>query len=228
MISGGGAVVNGRELHPNGLLLLDSGAEFKAVVQGNSTLRQIGVSIDVLGQPANRKKTHRSALGVYIFDLSSSQSKNLRLLFARVFSEPNDTEGVLQTARNLDVLCDRLGGDSVVHKHSYSVQRALVLAREYIEAHLEKPLPIPEICAFAGISQRTLERAFAIEFGMSPVQYLRTIRLNEVHRILRKPVEDDDFYVTRVADRFGFNHLGRFSREYKQLYGELPSETLAR
>jgi transcriptional regulator GlxA family with amidase domain len=26
----------------------------------------------------------------------------------------------------------------------------------------------------------------------------------------------------------GFNHVGQFSRDYRQLFGELPSETLQR
>ena len=58
---------------------------------------------------------------------------------------------------------------------------------------------------------------------VTPVGYLRTIRLNAVRRLLR---------TTPAAARrrrgrreLGFTHLGYFAREYRDLFGELPSQT---
>jgi transcriptional regulator GlxA family with amidase domain len=36
----------------------------------------------------------------------------------------------------------------------------------------------------------------------------------------------DSNHVAGVALRWGFAHMGRFSNEYKQRYGESPSKTL--
>lgn len=58
---------------------------------------------------------------------------------------------------------------------------------------------------------------------ISPVTYLRTMRLNRVRSELRQCPAST---VGDVAARWGFWHLSRFAREYRALFGELPSATL--
>jgi AraC family ethanolamine operon transcriptional activator len=60
-----------------------------------------------------------------------------------------------------------------------------------------------------------------------PLAYLKTQQLNRVYRVLRN-ADFSDTMVKQVALDNGFVHLGQFSRDYKQLFGELPSETLQR
>jgi len=59
------------------------------------------------------------------------------------------------------------------------------------------------------------------------VRFLRALRLNGVRRELRagRPLAGS---VQDTAARWGFWHLGHFVTEYKQMFGELPSETLRR
>jgi len=56
------------------------------------------------------------------------------------------------------------------------------------------------------------------------MQFLRNLRMEEVRNGLLEPA--DSTSVTGEAARWGFLHFGRFSHEYRALYGELPSETL--
>jgi AraC family ethanolamine operon transcriptional activator len=62
---------------------------------------------------------------------------------------------------------------------------------------------------------------------MGPATYLRRLRLNGVHRALRRK-NGGSITVTDVALEFGFWHLGRFAEQYKELFGESPHETLHR
>jgi AraC family ethanolamine operon transcriptional activator len=57
--------------------------------------------------------------------------------------------------------------------------------------------------------------------------YLKTLRLHSVFRALKTP-QPSPKTVTEVATQFGFYHLGFFARDYKQMFGELPSATLKR
>ena len=61
---------------------------------------------------------------------------------------------------------------------------------------------------------------------MSPMQYLWLRRMNLVRRELQQ--QNLRTTVTTTAMNFGFWHLGRFADEYRSLFGESPSSTLAR
>jgi AraC family ethanolamine operon transcriptional activator len=111
---------------------------------------------------------------------------------------------------------------------SYSRRRAAVRKiEEYLDVY-ERELPsIADLCAIAGVSERTLVYAFREQVGMPPGRFLRLRRLNGARKELRA-AEPRMERVTDVAMRWGFWQLGRFAGEYLRLFGELPSKTLAR
>lgn len=82
-----------------------------------------------------------------------------------------------------------------------------------------------ELAARAGVSLRTVERAF-LRTGITPLDHLRQVRLNRARTILAGPVKN--VTVAHVAAAVGYTHLGRFAEEYRRHVGELPSQTLAR
>ncbi|WPL15403.1 transcriptional regulator EutR [Thiorhodovibrio winogradskyi] len=91
-------------------------------------------------------------------------------------------------------------------------------------------VPIPsvgDLCRVTGAKQRTLEYAFEERFGLSPLRFVRVYRLHQVRRNLAA-AEPGSVRVAEMALTHGFRHPSRFSREYKELFGELPSQTLAR
>lgn len=88
-------------------------------------------------------------------------------------------------------------------------------------------ISVPELARVAGVSQRTLEYAFREGLGMTPVRFLRRRRLNAAHRELRLAAAGSTT-VTEVALSMDFGDLGRFALDYRRLFGESPSETLAR
>ncbi|MDO6748634.1 AraC family transcriptional regulator [Gilvimarinus sp. 1_MG-2023] len=100
-------------------------------------------------------------------------------------------------------------------------------ARNYIEEcfGLDIIPSISDICTVVGVSERSLQYAFRSYVNMSPLAYLRSCRLSRVRSALRAS-DASSTTVTAVAMHFGFLHLGRFARDYKQVFGELPSLTL--
>jgi AraC family transcriptional regulator, ethanolamine operon transcriptional activator len=100
-------------------------------------------------------------------------------------------------------------------------------ARDYIEScFATDTVPtISSICIAVGVSERSLQYAFRTYVDMSPLAYLRSCRLCRVRSFLRISCSTSTT-VTAIAMRFGFLHLGRFARDYKQTFGESPSATL--
>ncbi len=80
-----------------------------------------------------------------------------------------------------------------------------------------------ELCEGLRTSHRSLHYAFNKVLGISPVTYLRYIRLNGVRTELVS--SDKPTLISEVAANGGFWHMGMFSVYYKHLFGERPSES---
>ena len=96
----------------------------------------------------------------------------------------------------------------------------------YIEANWSHPITIEALVETAGVSARTLFRAFERVRGCSPMVFARQVRLERARNLLLKP--DDTASVTGIALLCGFSNLGHFASAYRTRFGELPSQTLHR
>ena len=99
-------------------------------------------------------------------------------------------------------------------------------ALQHIESCQGKTTAL-DLALHAGVSQRTLETLFRREFGITPGRFLNTTRLNGCYHDLYHAHPGEDT-VTRIATRWGFSHMGRFSGAYQRQFGELPSNTLGK
>jgi AraC family ethanolamine operon transcriptional activator len=84
---------------------------------------------------------------------------------------------------------------------------------------------VRDLCEALGTSWRALDSGFREVYGISPGSYLRIVRLHGVRRALRA-ADPAGTSVTDIATGWGFFHFGRFSGEYRRLFGEAPSDTL--
>jgi AraC-like DNA-binding protein len=82
-----------------------------------------------------------------------------------------------------------------------------------------------DLAAIAGVGVRVLQEAFRQHVGMSPLTYLRRLRLDGVHAELSRS-DAWQVNVSEVAYRWGFTHLGRFAGAYRARFGVSPSQTL--
>ncbi|MEV1293405.1 AraC family transcriptional regulator [Pseudonocardia sp. NPDC049635] len=96
---------------------------------------------------------------------------------------------------------------------------------EHMEQHADSPLTPQELARVGCMSVRTLHAAFQQELGESPMGHLRRIRLDRVRAELLR-CDPATVRVTDVALRWGFLHQSRFAQQYRQRFGELPSQTL--
>jgi AraC family ethanolamine operon transcriptional activator len=97
---------------------------------------------------------------------------------------------------------------------------------EHLNNNLGKLLYSDEISLELGVSARTLNNVTRAVMGLSFHQYLRLRRLWSVRWALLSG--DPRMMVKSVALDHGFWHLGRFSVEYRRMFGESPSDTLNR
>ena len=104
-----------------------------------------------------------------------------------------------------------------------------VIARfeDFLATREYEPVYLAEICAAIGVSERTLRGCCQEHLGMGPMHYLWLRRMHLAHRSLLA-ADPALKSVTEIATAHGFWELGRFSVEYRSIFGEAPSATLKR
>lgn len=98
-------------------------------------------------------------------------------------------------------------------------------AMDIIERRAHEPLTVVDIAVAVGCSVRTLQISFKEHLDQTPSDYLRRVRMDRVHDMLRF-ANPETTTVTEVARSWGFNQLGRFAGQYRKIYGVSPSVTL--
>ena len=122
-----------------------------------------------------------------------------------------------------------LAGDMPAGTRPHAGQRLKVIAKfeDFLAARQYEPAYLAEICRAIGVSERTLRTCCHEYFGMGPMHYLWLRRMHLARRALLG-ADPQTTTVTTVATDYGFWELGRFSVDYRMLFGELPSASLRR
>ena len=104
---------------------------------------------------------------------------------------------------------------------------AIGAALDIIEAEAHLPTTVSSLASRTHVSVRSLQQGFHDHLGVSPMTYLREVRLRRAHQTLRES-DPSEVTVAAVANRWGFTNLGRFAAAHAARYGEAPSDTLRR
>src|SRR4029077_6927809 len=104
--------------------------------------------------------------------------------------------------------------------------RELVEEAEHLALEkVEESLHISALCIALAVSERTLRKAFHRAYGLPPCRHLRMLRLSQARRALLS-ADCELVPGIEIATGFGVVELGRFSVEYRKVFGESPSQTL--
>jgi transcriptional regulator GlxA family with amidase domain len=94
-----------------------------------------------------------------------------------------------------------------------------------IEAGPHLPLTTSTLAMQCQVSVRTLQQGFQRHLGMSPMAYVRVVRLRRAHRDLRS-ADPTHNTVAAIAQRWGFSNRSRFAAAHKTMHGQTPLQTL--
>lgn len=161
--------------------------------------------------------------------ISDAESQRLETLAQSLFlSAARNPDGLSCTELESDILHllarATLRPDATVPKSTLTQrQKSVGRAIEHIRVAKGK-VTVGDVYRTAHVSWRTLDRGFQEQFGITPKQYIVASRLHQTRRDLITAGENRT--VTEIALQQGFHHLGRFSADYKAMFGELPSETV--
>lgn len=130
---------------------------------------------------------------------------------------PPDAEGFFLSLLNA---CARLAGTSVDVKRPHAADPSLLKAIDLTEARLAEKVTAAEIARAAHLSERTLQRRFASEVGLTWSETLTRLRMIRAIELLSL----DELSVIEIAAESGFNSLSAFNRAFLRFAGSTPTE----
>lgn len=103
--------------------------------------------------------------------------------------------------------------------HSHRIARAI----DWLKTHYTEPLRIDDLAGRIQMSPSSLHHHFRQITAMSPLQYVKWLRLNEARRLMLNEKLD----AATAAFRVGYESPSQFSREYGRLFGLPPKRDIA-
>ena len=104
-----------------------------------------------------------------------------------------------------------------------SEHRLIERIRQHVLRNIVQDISIEDLSKVCRLSRKSIYNLCRRELGMTPLSYIRCLKLDSVYSELKQ--DDRVRNVTEVALKYGFTNLGRFSAQYKEYIGELPSQT---
>jgi AraC-like DNA-binding protein len=105
-----------------------------------------------------------------------------------------------------------------IHNSRFEI---VLKAANYLKSKEFDVSSVEELVTSIGCSERSLQYAFNAVYGISPMTYVKRSRLNLVYnQLIRQP----DTPIAYAANIYGFWHMGQFARDFRNVYGMLPSQ----
>ena len=127
---------------------------------------------------------------------------------------------VLGSGRLREVYYAVLKGEAgAAARGAFGAGREIARAIEYLSAHLSGSLTIEGLAAQAGMSRAVFHRKFKQTTTMSPIQFMKSMRLNKAAMKIAAGST-----VNKAAMEVGYVSSSQFSREFKRMYGQSPKQ----
>lgn len=232
---GGAVFVGGRELTSGCGLRMDAGTEVELVAHQASACVLISVDKTLIMPEVGYNWTSVGpGAGVKLVGFSieagTALEERVRAILQGTLSQHDSAEFVHQLMTAL------LSGAAAWTPDRMTLtatrlerrrRRAVEAARAYIREHLPEPMRLADLCRNTHLRARSLEYGFREVVRLSPMRYLRMLRLGEVRRELLKSAGSQRS-ISEIALDAGFSHLSQFTVDYKKVFGETPSATRRR
>ncbi len=215
-------------LHAQEPLKLDFRSGYRHLVlriEFDALLRNLGA---LLGQDIGRK---------LVFDETPVRQPAMDALRRRIFHfaiDYNERGAFFSDLAAAEVERMMIMKFLMCHRHNYThlllreplpvSSTAVRAVEEFIETNWDKPIDVETMVAIANVSARSLFRQFKKDRGYSPADFAKRVRLNRARELLEHANENAS--VIQIALRCGFQNPGHFARDYRNVFGELPSVTL--
>ena len=106
--------------------------------------------------------------------------------------------------------------ESTVHRVASAIS--------WLRENYSQPMKVEDLADLVHMSVSSFHEHFRSVTSMSPLQYQKSLRLQEARRLMLSSMMD----AASASQRVGYLSASQFSREYSRFFGEAPSRDVAR
>jgi len=208
------------------IFFFDDSEAFSFMSNGSMKFCVVNMQIEHLG---DLRSQISKALNHTIKDTNNLLSKTLRGLWGQLTQKKNDTQSqdIFKEAEAeiKQLLMQLLSKQTPMIPKLTKGEETALLIRNQVYGHMDGKISIEYLAQQHQVSEKTLQNSFKSLFGFTPNRFLRLLKLNHIHHEL-KHLDPKESTVSRIAVKWGFTHMGQFTRYYTELFNENPSQTL--
>ena len=227
---------NGCHLDESSLMVIQTGDDFCITNQASRRWFSVYIPSETLASASAGTKTSVASMHGFV-QVPLQSTQRFRSVIGQfdeaVHQAPADFESaaaqraaeqkLIPEIRSLLAVPRRV--EAPLGRHVVPREQIIRMSMDFVDQHDGEYLSVEQLAAAAGVSERTLRYVFQHYFGLAPVRYLNRRTLHQVRKAL-KAADPTEATVTKIATQFGVWQFGRFARDYRFLFDELPSETL--
>lgn len=229
----------GKEIKPNVVLVYRPSDEIDCSSEAGFKVTTFSISLQSLQEYCNTMKLYQ-LIGRFDHQRAFSISYLEKGIILRVIEELNQVVALSNNGSKSEIIRTTLEFriihlilQGIAKSVDIGTPRSLTPRSRKALKQIEKecivskspPLSTRDLCEISGLSERTIQYLFQWKYGITPVAYLKKVRLNDVRKILYH-AKPGSIKIADIANARGFWHMGQFAKDYRQLFGELPSQTL--
>lgn len=235
-------ICNGYDIESKSFMFYRKNSEYMATTNGSCKWTYVTFKPDLLNEPLHdtlrvqldkmrnsssylqkvKEQVHLDYFYGIVNEISELANSN-----PGIFRNTDITKGMECSLLDsqINLLSNTLNFSEKYNNARRSHEHIMKLSIDFLKANSYKPIHVLDLCSALNVQIRTLYYAFQEFYGLSPIRYLRLVRYARARRDLLI-AHPENTTVTDVAARWHFWHFGRFSVDYRKLFGESPSETL--
>ena len=220
------ACIDQMKLESGMIAVVDDRKVYNFICSGRVKL--IDISLNENADPLLRERLE-SAVDRYYMDESGSITRMVEEILDRYAEhEELDAESYGKIEKRISEEILSLTGRQEAQTPRFTGSEKIALKiKEKLFRHMDGKMTTASLAEEYGLSCKSLQNAFKSLFDLNPRQFVRLLKLNLVHHELSRS-DPSQINISRVAQKWGFEHQGRFAKYYAELFGENPSATLRR
>ncbi|TNF43360.1 MAG: AraC family transcriptional regulator, partial [Epsilonproteobacteria bacterium] len=213
--STGCVCVNGQKMVPNDVIIIDDSKPYDFSSSHHTVFAIISIRKSLL---KTRFPYILTATDILFKDEKSILSDAVENEWKRtieephVFKNPNELEKIEN--KIIGAIQTSLAGQTGEGCYLTKGEKTALEIRTFLLNSLEEIMTIQSICEQFKISDKTLQSSFRSLFGITPKHFIDLLKLNKAHEDLLHA----NSHTTKVSDisiKWGFQHFGRFAKDYK-------------